>query len=189
MMYGEGIKVFGDSDFLVFRFIENPGMAFGFEFGGITGKLALSIFRLIASGAIIYALWKLVKSKAAKGLITCVAMILAGAVGNILDSMFYGLMFDKGLKDNIAYSGLAEHTELGAGYASFLQGNVVDMISFGIFPPIFNIADSAITIGVIWIILFQKKYFPKAEKEEKIDSDVFSEDQSSEVLKDMSTNL
>lgn len=182
MMYGEGIRVFGDSDFLVFRFIENPGMAFGFEFGGITGKLALSIFRLIASGAIIYALWKMVKSKAAKGLITCVSLILAGAVGNILDSMFYGLMFDKGLKDNIGYTGLAEYTEFGTGYASFLQGNVVDMISFGIFPPIFNIADSAITIGVIWIILFQKKYFPKPVSKVEEEPEVLDNDVQSEVV-------
>ncbi len=164
MEYGEGIKVFGDSDFLVIRFIENPGMAFGYEFGGIAGKLALSIFRLVASAAIIVALFKLVKTKAPKGLITCVAMILAGAVGNILDSMFFGLMFDKGLVDGVGYAGLASFTAFGEGYASFLQGNVVDMFSFSIFPPIFNVADSAISVGVIWIILFQKRYFPKEEK-------------------------
>ena len=179
MRYGEGIYLFGDSDFLVIRFIENPGMAFGFEFGGIAGKLALSVFRLLASRAIVCALWKLVKTKAPKGLITCVALILAGAVGNILDSMFYGLMFDKG-EGVVSYSGLAKLTEFGSGYAPFLQGNVVDMISFSIFPPIFNIADAAISVGVIWIILFQRKYFPKEEKqieveEESLDSDVTEE--------------
>ena len=79
--------------------------------------------------------------------------------------MFYGLIFDKGLVDAVGYSGLAQITEFGSGYASFLQGNVVDMISFSIFPPIFNIADAAISVGVIWIILFQRKYFPKEEKQ------------------------
>lgn len=181
MRYGEGIYLFGDSDFLVIRFIENPGMAFGFEFGGIVGKLALSIFRLMASGAIIYALWKLVKTSAPKGLITCVSLILAGAVGNILDSMFFGLMFDKGLANGVDYSGLAKFTKFGEGYASFLQGNVVDMISFSIFPPIFNVADAAITVGVIWIILFQRKYFPKEEKEIEVAEDALDNDSTEEV--------
>jgi signal peptidase II len=181
MRYGEGIYLFGDSDFLVIRFIENPGMAFGFEFGGIAGKLALSVFRLLASGAIVYALWKLVKTKAPKGLITCVALILAGAVGNILDSMFFGLIFDKGLVDGVGYSGLAQLTKFGLGYASFLQGNVVDMISFSIFPPIFNIADAAISLGVIWIILFQRKYFPKEEKEIEVVGDALDSDATEEV--------
>ena len=82
--------------------------------------------------------------------------------------MFYGLYFDHGLVNGISYSGLAEVTEMGKGYASFLQGNVVDMLSFSIFPPIFNIADASITIGVIWIILFQKKYFPKPKKTDDV---------------------
>ncbi len=185
MLYGQGINVFGDSDFFVIRYIENPGMAFGFEFGGITGKLILSVFRIFASGAIIYAIYKLIKSEAKAGLITCVAMILAGAVGNILDSMFYGLYFDKGLVNNIGYTGLAQVTEMGQGYASFLQGNVVDMLSFSIFPPIFNIADASITIGVIWIILFQRKYFPKPEKAEDVIDNLDSEqNKSAEVRVD-----
>lgn len=180
MLYNSSFTVFGDSDFLKIHFIENPGMAFGYEFGGMAGKIALSVFRLIASGAIIYAIYKLIKSKAPIGLITCVAMILAGAVGNIIDSAVYGLIFDRG-DVGTGYTGLAKFSSVADGYASFLTANVVDMFSFSIFPPIFNVADSAITVGVIWILLFQKKYFPKEEKVEESENEENSVDLTSNV--------
>lgn len=175
-------------NFIFLRFIENPGMAFGLDFGGQIGKIALSVIRLIAVVIIGKYLFGLIKKKVHSGYIICVSLVLAGALGNILDSALYGLFFDRGLAwDPVLnrwtndYNGLAE---LHSGYAPFLMGHVVDMIHvqfyypdwfpFGlsgkeVFPPIFNIADAAITTGVISIIVFQKKFFPKKE-EEKIKS-------------------
>ena len=185
MLYNSSLTVFGDAEFFQIHFIENRGMAFGYEFGGMAGKLALSIFRIIASGAIIYAIHKLIKSKSSKGLITCVSLILAGAIGNILDSAFYGLIFDKG-DLGAQYTGLAGFSNMGEGYAPFLMANVVDMFHFEfywpgwmpfglggseVFPPIFNVADSAITVGVIWILLFQRRFFPKEKTVDKDSSE------------------
>jgi len=195
MVYESKFPLIGDWELITIQFIENPGMAFGYEFGGIAGKLFLSVFRMIASAAIIYALYKLVKDKAKPGLITCVALILAGAVGNIIDSALYGLIFDKGLVNGVGYYELADFTAFGEGYSTFLQANVVDMIHlvfywpewmpFGlggkeVFPPIFNIADAAISVGVVWILLFQRRYFPKPEKTESP-----AENLDSEVNKDI----
>jgi len=178
---GESISLFGD--WAQLNFVENPGMAFGLEFGGLTGKLMLSIFRVIASFGIGWYLYKLIREKAHKGLITCVALVLAGAVGNIIDSAFYGLLFDRGLGWNAAgsdwtpYAGIAQLN--GDGYTSFLMGHVVDMLYFPLidarypdwvpsvggdrfifFRPVFNIADASITVGIIWIIIRQRLYFP-----------------------------
>lgn len=161
-------------------FVENPGMAYGWKFGGNWGKLALTIFRM---GAVIFGTWylgKLLKQQYSKGFLICAALIYAGALGNLIDSCFYGMIFDKGMvfdtqiNDYIGYHGLA--TFSSAGYASFLHGNVVDMLYFplirGTFPqwmpiwggedfeffrPIFNIADAAITTGVLTLLVFQKK--------------------------------
>lgn len=163
-------------------FVENPGMAYGWNFGGNWGKLALTIFRM---GAVIFGTWYLgsiIRRGYHKGFIFCAALIYAGALGNLIDSCFYGLIFDKGmvydpqLKDYVNYSGLASFS--GKGYASFLHGNVVDMLYFpvlnGTFPkwfpfwggenfeffrPIFNIADAAISTGVITILVFQRRFF------------------------------
>ena len=162
-------------------------MAFGLDFGGQWGKLVLSIIRLIAVFIIGKYLFGLIKKGAHAGYIICISLILAGALGNIIDSAFYGIIFDKGLEWNPvlddwdrSYSGLAQYGN--EGYAPFFMGHVVDMIHvqfyypdwmpFGlggreVFPPIFNIADSAITVGVIIIILFQGKFFPKKTKEVK----------------------
>ncbi len=182
--YGESKQVFS---WFVINFIENPGMAFGWVIGGSFGKLALSVFRIIAIFAIGWYLMNLVKSKAHIGLVMCVALILAGAIGNIIDSAFYGMLFDKGLiydpvtKDWQSYYGLAHFGHLG--YAGFLKGSVVDMLyfpiiqnghfpqwfpiwggeSFVFFHPTFNIADSSISIGVGAIVIFQKIFF-KQEK-------------------------
>ena len=171
MLYDESIAVFGDWFFI--HFIENPGMAFGLEFGGDWGKLALSLFRIFAIVLIALFLLKLIRKKANSGLIISIALILAGAVGNIIDSAFYGLIFSES-----SYFEAATMFPAEGGYASFLHGKVVDMLYFplfeGNFPewmpiwggehflffrPIFNIADSAISIGVFIILLNQKRFF------------------------------
>jgi len=186
---GESIKLFG-FDQMQLSFVENPGMAFGLEFGGLTGKLVLSIFRLVASVGIGWYLWNLIKNKEHKGLVTCVALVLAGAVGNIIDSAFYGFIFDRGMSWNpaqmdwIPYAGTAKMG--GAGYTSFLMGHVVDMLYFPLidtrypewvpwvggdrfifFRPVFNIADASITVGILWIILHQRRYFPVPDSPEE----------------------
>jgi signal peptidase II len=185
MYLGQDHKIIGD--WFIIHFTENPGMAFGMKFGGSLGKLMLSTFRIVAVGGITWYLAHLVKTKAHIGFVVSIALILAGAVGNILDSAFYGLLFNKGLvfdpalNDWVPYYGIAE---IGSpGYAGLLKGSVVDMLYFPIlrghfpawfpmwgseqfvfFQPVFNIADSSITIGVFTILIFQKKFF-KHEKE------------------------
>lgn len=143
------------------------------KFGGDFGKLALSIFRIIAIGIIGYYLYSLTRKKASGGLIFSISLILAGAIGNILDSAFYGLIFSESWGHQIA-SLFPE----GGGYASFLHGKVVDMFyfpiihgnypdwlldgrSFTFFRPVFNIADASITIGVATLIIFQRSFFKK----------------------------
>lgn len=155
------------------HFIENPGMAFGIEIWGDNGKLILSLFRIVAVGLLIYFIRTLLKSKASLGLLISFSLILAGAIGNILDSAFYGLVF------SASYHGsIAQFLPEGGGYAGFLHGKVVDMFYFpmydGFFPdwmpfvggqdflffrPIFNVADVAISVGVISILLFQRSFF------------------------------
>lgn len=159
------------------HFIENPGMAWGWKFGNETGKVILTLFRLVA---VIFGTWylgKIVKQKYSRGFIICAALIYAGALGNLIDSMFYGMIFDKGLvydaaaKDYISYSGIAQFSS--NGYSSFLHGAVVDMLYFDLFKignfeffsAIFNIADASISIGVITLLLFQKRFFKKTEEE------------------------
>jgi signal peptidase II len=176
------------ADWCVIHFTENPGMAFGFEFGGDFGKLALSVFRILACVAGVFYIRHITKSKEHWGFIFSVSLILAGAMGNILDSAFYGLIFDKGTMFNtefneyLPYDGIASLT--GNGYAPTMYGCVVDMFYFPIvnghfpdwfpiwggedfqfFRPIFNFADAAISGGVIIIILFQKKFSKKQDRE------------------------
>jgi signal peptidase II len=170
MQIGDEIHLFGNRGML--HFIENNGMAFGMEMGGRTGKLVLTVFRIIAIAGIGFFLSSLIKKKANKGLILAVSAIMAGAIGNAIDSAFYGMIF------NESYNQIAVFFPKGGGYSSFLLGKVVDMFyfpvidthwpswspinageSFVFFRPVFNIADSAITCGVITIILFQKKMF------------------------------
>ncbi|SEF41392.1 lipoprotein signal peptidase [Sphingobacterium lactis] len=178
MTIGQNFKVLGDK-FLI-HFIENPGMAYGMEFGGEYGKLFLSVFRIIAVIGIGYGLHYMIKNKYNRGFILNVALIFAGALGNIIDSAFYGLIFS----ESTPYSKAVLFPD-GGGYASFLHGKVVDMLYFplvsGTFPtwfpiwggenfmffrPVFNIADSAISVGVFLILIFQKRYF-KEEHTEK----------------------
>lgn len=181
MEYGEYFNLLG-FDWARIHFVENPGMAFGIELGGDYGKLALSLFRIGAVFFLIYYIGELIKMKVSFGLLISFALILAGALGNILDSAFYGLIFSA----SEYHGGLAEFMPEGGGYASFLHGKVVDMLHFplfeGRFPdwlprwggqhfeffrPVFNLADTSITIGVLNIILFQRSFFAVDEPEDK----------------------
>ncbi len=178
MTIGQDFNIFSDK-FLI-HFIENPGMAYGMEFGGEYGKLFLTVFRIIAVSGIGYGLHYMIKNKYNRGFILNVALIFAGALGNIIDSVFYGVIFS----ESTFYEKAVLFPEAG-GYGSLLHGKVVDMLYFplveGYFPtwlpiwggehflffrPVFNIADSAISIGVFLILIFQNRYF-KEEVEEK----------------------
>jgi signal peptidase II len=180
---GDEIHVAGN--WFILHFTENEGMAFGMKFGGPSGKLILSLFRIIAVGFIGYYLWTLIKNAASTGLVICMSLIFAGAIGNIIDSAFYGLIF------NESYFNVAQLFPPGGGYASFLHGKVVDMLyfpmisgtypqwfpfwggdSFLFFRPVFNIADSSITVGVFILILFQNRFF--AKKTEDVQDEVGS---------------
>src|SRR5690606_9888070 len=142
------------------------------------GKIALSVFRIVAVSAIGYYLFKTARQGAKTGLIVAGSLIFSGAMGNIIDSMFYGLIF------NDSYHQIAEFMPENGGYAPFLFGRVVDMLYFplfsGTFPdwfpvwggenflffrPVFNIADTAITTGIGMIVVFQKRYFPEKTEE------------------------
>lgn len=162
MYLGQEFKIFGD--WFIIHFTENNGMAFGLEFGGEFGKLALSLFRIFAVAGIGYALHYMIKHKYHRGLILNVALVFSGALGNIIDSVFYGIVFK---------------------YETLFHGRVVDMLYFpiinGVFPtwmpiwggeqfeffrPVFNLADTAISVGVIMILIFQKTYFKEEIKDE-----------------------
>lgn len=185
---GQEIRVAGD--WFIIHFTENNGMAFGLEFGGSFGKLFLSIFRIALVTGIGWYLLRLIRSKASSGAIICFSLIFAGAIGNIIDSAFYGLIFTDSML------GVAEMFPKGGGYAGFLQGRVVDMLyfplisgqfpswvpfwggeSFQFFRPVFNIADSSISVGVILLLLFQKSFFPHHHK-----SDALSAPKPEEII-------
>ena len=167
MMIGQEIYFF---DWFIIHFTENKGMAFGMELGGSFGKYLLSIFRLVAIVAIAIYLKNIATTDVKKGVILSISLVLAGAIGNMIDSAFYGLIFSE------SYGQLA--TVFEGGYAGFLQGKVVDMFYFplinGHFPqwlpliggnhfiffrPVFNIADAAISTGVINILIFHRSFF------------------------------
>ncbi len=177
MTLGQEYNILGK--WFIIHFTENNGMAFGMEFGGEAGKLALTLFRIGAVAVIGYGVVHLVKKKYHRGLILNVALIFAGALGNIIDSTFYGMIFSES-----SYFQPASLFPAEGGYAGLFHGKVVDMFYFpilqGTFPqwfplwggeefiffrPVFNIADAAISVGVIAILIFQKRYF----KEEKIE--------------------
>lgn len=170
LMLGEEIPVFGN--WFILHFTENNGMAFGLELAGEFGKIILSLFRIVAVIGIGWYLSTLVRDNAHKGLIVSISMIMAGAIGNIIDSAFYGMIF------NESYGQVATLFPANGGYSSFLHGRVVDMLYFPIinthlpswspiwpnehfifFRPVFNIADSSITVGVFIILFFQKRFF------------------------------
>jgi signal peptidase II len=180
MYIGEAIDV---TSWFKIAFIENNGAAFGMELGS---KLFLSIFRIIASGALGYALWHIChRPQYSMGFIACVALIEAGAIGNIIDCMFYGLIFDAPLPPYVATL-----FPEGGGYAPFFYGRVVDMLYFPLFSfywpdwmpwvggeyfeffrPIFNIADSAICVGVAIILLFYYKQLSTEDDKAKLNSE------------------
>lgn len=194
--YGESRFLFNESiNWAQLHFVENEGMAWGFKFGGAIGKIILSVFRVVAVFFLINLIQKLIKGKATNLLIICVSLVLAGAAGNVIDGIFYGVLFEESTPRTIG-----GFTSIGNGYAHLLFGRVVDMLYFpfiehgrwssiipglnksyvqipglisfgqweqwipliggktiGFFRPIFNIADSAISIAVVLILLFQKR--------------------------------
>lgn len=203
MEYGEYFKLF-NLDWARIHFVENPGMAFGIELGGNYGKLILSIFRIIAVGFLSYYLSILIKEKASKGLLVSFSLILAGALGNIIDSAFYGLIFSESYPGTVARIFPAE-----GGYGTFLHGKVVDMLYFPLFngtypdwmpfkggqpflffKPVFNLADSAITTGVISILLFQRSFLKEenkiSENQEVTESEVVANAENSTLDEDKS---
>lgn len=163
MTIGESFSVIGD--WFQIYFIENNGMAFGWELGAEFGKIALGIFRLIAVALLFYLIYYLNKKKIKFGPLLGISLITAGALGNIIDGMFYGMIFSES-----TFTQVATLFPEGGGYAGFMQGKVVDMLYFPLFTfpewipflggqiffsPIFNIADSAITIGFLYLLIFQ----------------------------------
>ena len=168
------IKILGQ-DWALIHFMENNGMAFGISLGGSFGKLALSIFRIIAIFFLLYLISNLIRNGTRAGVLIPLALILAGAIGNMIDSAFYGMIFSE---SGYFHGGVARFMPAEGGYAGFLHGKVVDMFHFPIlegfwpdwipvigghhylfFKPVFNVADMAITLGVLQIVLFQRSFF------------------------------
>lgn len=166
MHIGEEIPLIGN--WCLIHFVENEGFAFGMAFGGNIGKIILSVFRFIASAGVLWYLLHIIKKGARTSLVICLSLIFVGAVGNLIDSCFYGLIF------NESYYNVAQLFPPEGGYAPFLRGRVVDMFYFPIidstwpswvpfcggkpfvfFNAIFNIADAAISIGAVWLIIDQ----------------------------------
>lgn len=166
-------------------FVENPGMAYGLHFGGVIGKYFLVIVRIFLIGGMIYLFKKWLQRGESNYLLIPMAMIFAGAIGNLIDGMFYGLIFDSGTVYDqsidrwIGYGGISKIVPFGEGYSTFMRGCVVDMLHFPLvdwnvpeswpliggkhiefFKYIFNVADSAITIGAALLLIFRKKAFP-----------------------------
>jgi signal peptidase II len=185
---GEEHKILGS--WFRLHFVENEGMAWGWKFGGDTGKIILTVFRLIAVIWGTFLIKDFIKKQYHKGFIICAAFIYAGALGNLIDSMLYGLLFDSTFNPhNFQNVEVVAHLLTGKGYGSFLQGKVVDMLYFPLidahypnwlpmvggerfefFSPVFNIADASITFGVISIFLFQNIFFKKDKEKNIIDN-------------------
>ena len=166
---GEETQIF---DWFIIHFTENNGMAFGMEFGGYTGKKILTLFRIIVVGIGIKYIFNLTKAGFTNGSSIALGLIIGGAIGNIIDSSFYGMIF------NESYHNIASFMPEKGGYSSLLHGKVVDMFYFPLinshfpnwlpiwggehfifFRPVFNIADAGISIGIFMILLFYRKEF------------------------------
>lgn len=175
MQFGESIPVLGN--WFQILFIENEGMAFGMSFGGDIGKYILTSFRLILSVLLFVYVRHLLKKDAPVGVLLGLTAIMTGAVGNLIDCMFYGLIFEPS-----SYTHVSSAVPFGDGYGKFFLGKVVDMLYFPIinthwpdwvpfkggeslifFRPIFNIADSCVTVGALYLLIFKWKYFQTHE--------------------------
>ena len=169
MFLGQEFRIF---DWFIIHFTENNGMAFGLEFGGDTGKVLLSLFRIAVVIWGIYYVNELTKKSLPNGVLVSLGLVIGGAIGNIIDGVFYGVFF------NDSYNNIAEFLPASGGYETLLKGKVVDMFYFPLinshfpdwlpiwggehfifFRPIFNIADAAISVGVINILLFHRSFF------------------------------
>jgi len=193
MTLGQEFHMAGN--WFIIHFTENNGMAYGLQFaGGSYGKLALSLFRIFAVGFLVWYVVHLSKKKTAFGVLLSFSLILAGALGNILDSAFYGVIFSES-----TYFDVARLLPAEGGYSSFLHGKVVDMFYFPIlegnypqwvpfwggqsfifFRPVFNVADSSITTGVLILLLFQQQFFHTQNEKTTEIKDIVSEDTLSE---------
>lgn len=175
MCLHESIQV---TDWFYITFIENMGMAFGMQLGS---KILLSLFRVVAIAALAYYIWLEVRRKTRTGYIVCLAMILAGAAGNLIDCLFYGLMFNESSPYYVSY-----FVPFGTGYAPLLMGKVVDMFYFPLietewplwmpfvggehfvfFSPVFNFADASISVSVVWLILFYREEIGRLSMSDK----------------------
>lgn len=194
MLLYQDIHVMGN--WFIIKFIENDGMAFGFDLPGNNGKLVLTLFRIAAVIGIGFYLRYLIKLKSPVGLVVSVSLILAGALGNIIDSVFYGVIYSQSTQ-----FATAELFPAAGGYSSLMHGHVVDMFYFPVirgywpdwfpwkggdpfefFRPVFNVADSSITIGVGLILVFQKRFFLEDSSKAKSDSsekEIHAEDKTS----------
>jgi signal peptidase II len=184
LMLYEDIRI---TDWFLLRFVENNGIAMGIE---IAGKIFVTIFRMVAAAAIIYYLYILIKKGYKLGYILCVSLIFAGAVGNVIDCIFYGVIFN----DSPVYNSNLPHQAAvlfpeGGGYNSWFHGRVVDMFYFPLFEfhwpswvpfvggqefvffrYIFNIADAAISVGIIILFLFYRKTFSTSLEKKKVEN-------------------
>ncbi|MCL4114839.1 UNVERIFIED_CONTAM: hypothetical protein GTU68_043719 [Idotea baltica] len=178
MYLGQSHEVFS---WFKIHFIENEGMAFGMELGGEYGKLILTVFRIIAVSGLGYLLYRLIKDNASTTIVVCISMILAGALGNIIDSVLYGQIFS----ESGSYGQVAMMFPDGGGYAPYLYGRVVDMLYFPLidghwpnwmpfvggdyfsfFRPVFNVADSFISLGIFFMIVFERSFLFGNNKDE-----------------------
>jgi len=182
LSYGGGFDILGLS-WAKIHFVENPGMAFGLTFGGDIGKLILSLFRIVMVGVLIYIIRGFIKSKESYGFLISFALIIAGAMGNIIDGAIYGLIFS----ESTFHGNPATFMPPEGGYERFLHGRVVDMFHFPLidtvlpswipkwggerfefFRPVFNVADAAISVGVAFILILHRRFFLTEDKKKSV---------------------